>query len=144
MTAHSAPSAPSMYSRSVLITSAAFFIGGSSRGWRGGTGSGADGHLGDRHDELPPPLPDELVLPDDLVLEVPGQDQQVVGARLPDAVRAADRDARAGQVVALLLGVAVHRVVKEIGADPAVVEERVSLARSAVAGDRLAAPLGVD
>ena len=48
-----------------------------------------------------------------------------------------------GQEPALLVRVAVDRVVEQVGADPAVVEQRVALARRAVAGDALAlAPLG--
>ena len=41
-----------------------------------------------------------------------------------------------GQEVALLVRVAVDRVVEEVGADAAVVEQRVALAGRAVAGDR--------
>ena len=46
----------------------------------------------------------------------------------------------ARQELALLVGVAVHGVVEEIGADAAIIEQRVALARRAVAGDRLAFP----
>src|SRR5690606_3676067 len=79
-------------------------------------------------DELSPPLPHEGFLLDDLRLEVPRQDQHVVGPRLADALGRADRDACPGQEVALLLRVPVDGVVDEIAADPAVVEQGVALA----------------
>ncbi len=43
-----------------------------------------------------------------------------------------------GSEPAVLVRVAVDRVVEEVGADPAVVEQRVALARRAVADDLLA------
>ena len=43
-----------------------------------------------------------------------------------------------------LYGLRVHRVVEEVGADAAVVEQRVALAGRAVADDRLALLLRVD
>ena len=50
---------------------------------------------------------------------------------------------RPGQELALLVRVAVDRVVEEVGADAAVVEQRVALARRAVAAT-LAVVLGLD
>ena len=62
-----------------------------------------------------------------------------------ERLRRADRDVRAGQEVALLVRVAVDRVVEEVGADAAVVEQRVALGRRAVADDRACpARLSVD
>ena len=53
-----------------------------------------------------------------------------------------DRDVRARQELALLVRAAVDGEVEEVGADAAVVEQRVALARRAVADDRLAGALG--
>ena len=55
----------------------------------------------------------------------------------------ADRDVGPGEEPALLVGVAVDGEVEQVRADAAVVEQRVALARRAVAGDplALAAPL---
>ena len=49
-----------------------------------------------------------------------------------------------GQEQALLVRVAVDREVEEVGADAAVVEERVALSGRAVAGDPLAGSLQPD
>ena len=72
----------------------------------------------------------------DLVLQVPGQDQDVVGTCLLERVGMPDRDVRAGQELPLLVRVAVDRELEEVRTDAAVVEQRVPLARGAVAGDR--------
>ena len=56
----------------------------------------------------------------------------------------ADRDLGAGQELPLLVRVAVDRELEQVGADPAVVEQRVSLAGSAVAGDALAIAAALD
>ncbi len=63
-----------------------------------------------------------------------------VGPRLGDPLRRIDRDVRARREPAVLVRVAVDRVVEEVGADAAVVEERVPLARGAVADDLLPGP----
>ena len=74
----------------------------------------------------------------DLLLEVPGQDQDVVGAVLLERLGVLDRDVRAREELALLVRVAVDRVLEEVGADAAEVQERVALPGRAVAGDALA------
>ena len=51
---------------------------------------------------------------------------------------------RARQKFPVLVRIAVHRVVQEIGANAAIVQQGVALAGRAVAGDRFAGPLGVD
>ena len=48
-----------------------------------------------------------------------------------------DRDLRSGRVLSLLVRVPVDRVVEKVRADPAVVEQCVSLARRAVPDDVL-------
>ena len=67
-----------------------------------------------------------------------GQDQDVVGTSLLERLRMPDRDVGPGQELALLVRVAVDRELEQVGADAAVVEQRVALAGRAVAGDPLA------
>ncbi len=55
-----------------------------------------------------------------------------------------DWNAAAGEEAALFIGVTVDGVVEKIAADAAVVEQRVSFAGRAVAGDGLAVSLGLD
>ena len=81
----------------------------------------------------PPHSPTWRICCDDLVLQVPGQDQDVVGLGLVDGLDRLDRDVRARREAAVLVGVAVDGEVEEVGADAAVVEQRVALARRAVA-----------
>jgi hypothetical protein len=83
-------------------------------------------------------------LVDDLVLQVPGKDQDVVGLSLVDRLDRMDRNVHARREAAVLIGVSVDREVEEVGADGAIVEERVALAGRAVAADPLALVLGAD
>src|SRR5262245_44093884 len=80
----------------------------------------------------------------DLVLEVPGQDEDVVRTVLLERLGMPDRDVGSRQVLTLLIRIAVDRVVEEIGANTAEVQERVPLPRRAVAGDALAFAAAVD
>ena len=86
--------------------------------------------LRDRHHELPPQSGCRRHLLHDLVLQVPGQDEDVVRPGLRDPVGGEDRDVRARQELPLLVRVAVDRVVEEVRPDAAVVEQRVALARA--------------
>ena len=61
-----------------------------------------------------------------------------------DAVGVADRDPGTRQIPILLVRVAIDHVVDEVRADPAVVEERVSLGRGAVGDHRPARLPGFD
>src|SRR5262245_23710661 len=85
------------------------------------------------HDELPSPGADDALLAHDLLFQIPRQDENEVGPGLGYALRRQDRDPCAGREAALLVWIAIHRVVEEIGADAAVVEQRVALAGSAIA-----------
>ena len=76
--------------------------------------------------------------------EVPGQDHDHVGLRLRDTLGWVDRDVSARCEPAVLVGVAVHRVVEEIRSDAAEVEQRVPLAGRAVADDLLAVTTELD
>jgi hypothetical protein len=83
-------------------------------------------------------------LMDDLVLQVPGEDQDVVGPGLIDCLDRTDRDVHAGGEAAVLVGVSVDREVEEIGSDSAIVEERIALAGRTVPADPFALVLGRD
>src|SRR5688500_11024378 len=67
-------------------------------------GSCQDLHFRNRHDELSTPLADIRELRDDLVLQVPRQNQHVIGAGLPDSLGGKDRNMSAGEKPAVLVG----------------------------------------
>src|SRR5206468_3902895 len=77
----------------------------------------------------------------DLVAQVPGQDQEEIRPGLEYALRRVDRNARSRKEAPLLLRAAVYRVVDEIGAYAAIVEQRVALGRRTISGDGLRLPL---
>src|SRR5271155_4377155 len=97
-----------------------------------------------RHDELPAPLANVSILLNDFILQVPRQDEKIIGLRFLDALRPKDRNVRAGQKPAVLVRIAVHRVVNKIGADTAIIQQGVSFSRSAVTGDGFPLALGLD
>src|SRR5262249_9218868 len=94
-----------------------------------------------RHDELAAPFTDVLSLGRDLAPQVPGQDQDVVRTCGADLRRIEDGDVRSGRVATLFQRACVHGVVQEVGADAAIIQERVALAGGAVARNRLARAL---
>src|SRR6266851_8484828 len=85
-------------------------------------------HLRDGHDEFATPFANETVLLDDLVFQVPGKDQQEIRLRLPNPIRRINRDVRAGQESAMLVGIAVHGIVEKISSDSAVIQQRIAFA----------------
>src|SRR5579884_1685579 len=117
-----------------------------ARRQRGRAPGGSSDHrrLGDRDDELRPPGARVRELRHDFVLEVPGEDEDVVGPGLVEPRRGEDGDVRPRQELAVLVRVAVDGEVDEVGANAAVVEERVPLPRRPVAGDALPRALGGD
>ena len=58
--------------------------------------------------------------------------------------RMEDRDMRARQEFALLVGAAVDCIVEEIGPDATVIQQRIPLSGGSVTGDPLAVALGLD
>ena len=68
------------------------------------------------------------LLGDDLLGEVPGQQQTVVGPVLEESLRAEDRQVLAGHEPPLLVDVAVHHVVEQLGADADIVDQGAPLA----------------
>src|SRR4051812_15046478 len=71
-------------------------------------------HGWDRDDEARAPLARVGELGNDLVAQVPRQDEDEVGARLGEALGALDRDVCPRQVHALLVGVAVDGVLEQV------------------------------
>ncbi len=102
------------------------------------------GHKRNGNNELRAPGRDVVHLLDDLVLEVPRQDQDVVRLSLVDRIDRPDRNVHARREAAVLVGVAIDREVEEVGSDGAIVEQRVALARRAISADRFAFVLGRD
>src|SRR5258708_2196626 len=102
------------------------------------------GDLGDRNDEFSAPGPDSAHLLDDLFLEVPRQDQQIIGLRLEYVFRLEDRDVSAGQKHSLLVRTPVDGVIDEIRADTAIVQERIALRGRPVGCNGLPALLCLD
>ena len=93
---------------------------------------------GDRDDEPGAPLGGVGELLADLAGEVPGQDHDHVRLASRRSARAGGSGCASRRVLALLVRVPVDGVVEEVRPDAAVVEERVALARCAVADDVLA------
>ncbi len=71
----------------------------------------------------------------DFVLQVPRQNQHVVRTGLTNPFGRKDGNVRAREKLAVLVGIAIDRVVDEVRANAAVVEQRVALARRAVSDD---------
>src|SRR5688500_10985746 len=94
--------------------------------------------LGDRYDELSAPGPDIMELLHDLILEIPRQNQHVIRFRLSDLLGRQNRNVRPGQVLPLLVRIAVYRVLDEVGANAAVIQQGVALSRGPVTNYGLA------
>ncbi len=92
----------------------------------------------DGNDELAAAPPVLVLLPQDLVGEVPGEQQRVVGHRLDEPLRRDDRDAHARHEAPLLVGAAIDDEIQRLGPDAEGVEQRAPLGGGAVGGDPLA------
>src|SRR6476620_10247966 len=104
--------------------------------------SGIHPDLWNRHNELAAPVANVRKLRDDFFLQVPGQNQHVIGTRLPDPIRRKDRDVRACKELSMLVRIPIDRVVEKIGPDAAVIQQRIAFAWRSVASHRL--PLAFD
>src|SRR5688500_11537440 len=87
-------------------------------------------HLGSRYgdDELTPPVANARELCRDLVLQIPREDQHVVGTSFPQRLDRQYRNVDTGAEPALLVRVAVDHEVDEVGSDTAVIEHGHALA----------------
>src|SRR5690349_11032499 len=79
-------------------------------------------NLGNRNDEFPAPVADVGKLIDDLVLQIPGQDQDVVRSRLLNSLGREDRDMGSRQKFVVLVWVAINGVVDKVRTNPAVIQ----------------------
>src|ERR1700733_1686737 len=97
-------------------------------------------HLGfwDGHNETASPISNEGVLLDDFVLQVPRENKQVVGTSFSNAIRRKNRDVGPRKKLAVLVWIAIHRVIDKVRANSAVIQQCVSLARRSVSCDGLA------
>src|SRR3990170_6905477 len=91
-----------------------------------------DYNLRYQHREFPPPLPDMAHLPHDLILQVPGEDKEVIWSGLAHFFRRQDRDLGSRKKASLLVRIPVHGVFDEIGPNPAVIQQGVPLRRGPV------------
>src|SRR5216684_1211828 len=101
-------------------------------------------HFRDRHDKASIPFSHVGVLLDDLLFQIPRENQHVVRVRLANVLRRIDGNVRAWEELAVFVRVPVHSVFQKVSADAAVVEQRVALAGSAVARHSLPFAPGAD
>src|ERR1044071_8917493 len=106
--------------------------------------SGDDFCRRDGDDEFAAPFANFVHLIDDLLFEIPGQDEDVIGFRFKDFSGSEDRNMSAREELALLVRVAIDGVVEEIGADTAIIEQSVTFSGSAIARDAFALASGID
>src|SRR5262249_15906792 len=97
-----------------------------------------------RYDKFAAPGADIGQLIGDLVFEVPRQYQYVVGFGFADLLRREDGNVGAWQILAVLVGIAINRVVEEVGADAAICSESVPLPARAIADVGLPRALSLD
>src|SRR5581483_4472042 len=103
-----------------------------------------DVRLGDRYDELAAPVTDMGHLRHDLLLDVPGQDEDEIRSGAIDFLGRQYRYMRAGKEEPLLVGVPVDGEVEEVRPNAAVVQQRIALTGRAITGDVLPIPLEID
>src|SRR5712692_5864315 len=94
-----------------------------------------DFQLRDWHDKLSPPVPYVRVLFHYLILEIPGEDEQIVRLGIPDLLGLKDGNMCARRVLSLFIRITIHSVDEKICSYATVIEQCVTLARCAVAND---------
>src|SRR5467141_805229 len=98
---------------------------------------------GDGDDEASATFTVCMLLLEDLVGQVPGQEEQVVRAAVTHRVGGEDGQMGAGRIQALLDGGPVDDEVQRLAADAAVVEQGRTLGGSAVSGQALVLALEI-
>ena len=91
-----------------------------------------DSGLGNRNDELPALVAEGLFLGEDLVLEIPGQQQHVVRFLGGDFFRGHDGHMLPGHVPPLLVHILVSHEIQQVVADPHVQRAELGLDRAIV------------
>src|SRR4029453_4683663 len=81
---------------------------------------------------------------DDLALQVPWKDQDVIRTSSVDFLNRADWYVHSGRIPSVLVWIWVHGEVEKVGSNAAIVKQRVALTRCAVAADSFAVLLGCD
>src|SRR5206468_12285172 len=70
--------------------------------------------------------------------------QQIIRSWKVDLNRRINGDVRSGQELAVLMGIAVDGIVDEVGANGAIVQQGVALARRTISGNFLSTALGLE
>src|SRR6185369_8874059 len=81
---------------------------------------------------------------DNLLLQVPRQNEDVVGLGRVDRIHGQDRNMHPRRELAVLVRIAIDGEIEEVGSNPAIVEERIALAGSSISADSLAGLLDPD
>src|SRR3954469_12638518 len=100
-------------------------------------GSLNDGRRRDRDDELPARLAERLLLLEDLILQVPDEQQQVVRLLLRNGGDVEDRVVQAGHELPVLVDVLVHDELDQVRPRAQIRQHRAALGAGAVRGDAL-------
>src|SRR5882724_2753687 len=97
-----------------------------------------DGRLGNRKNKLPASVPISLLLRQNFLREIPGEQQRVIGPSPGQFSRRDNRQVRSGRESSLLVGAAVRDELNGLAAQPAVIQKRAAFRGSAVGGDGFA------
>src|SRR5690242_5140960 len=100
--------------------------------------------LWNRSNELAAPIANVRQLRGDFLAQVPGKNHHVIRARLLDAGLGDDRNARAGEVAALLVRRGVYHVAEQVWSYTGVIEQGVAFGGGAVAHDVFPVALASD
>src|SRR4051812_33166118 len=76
-------------------------------------------------------------LPDNLLLQIPRQDENVVRLRRVDRLHGKNRNMHPGRKLPVLVGIPIDSEIEKVSSNPAIVEERIALARSSISADSL-------
>ena len=90
------------------------------------------------NDKLPTPIAHIIHLRHDLVLQIPGKDQDVVRLCFCETRRWVNWQTASGQKASLLMRIKIDDVVDKIRPDPAVIEQRIALGRRSISRDGFA------
>ena len=89
----------------------------------------------DRNQESAAPIPYVAHLLHDFVLQIPGQDQQVVWFSLFDFIGVMNRNMCPGQEMSLLVRIPVYCIIYEIRSDATIVQESIPFRRRPISDD---------
>src|SRR5437899_1364118 len=81
---------------------------------------------------------------DNLTLQVPRQNEDVVGPGLVDRLHRQDRDMHSRRELAMLMGIAIDGEIEKVRSDPAIVKKRIALAWRTISADPFTLLLDTD